>query len=181
MKKTIFFGLLTVVILIFASCIPLDDLPDFGDGDWSPSQDTLIGTWDLSFDFGSDVKSDRLDFHDALEVNLTLSEDTSSSYKLVGTVNSYTPDYLYATENVSFDSFTILSDGSISMILTTSFNDGSNEDTYTFELSGEATNLINSNLNNMTGSFSVTPDITDPDKTSIYLVPQSWSATRTSN
>jgi hypothetical protein len=177
MKKTIFFGLLTVVILIFASCIPLDDLPDLGDDTdiYKPSSSELTGRWEFSFDFNTDIRLSEFDFNDELVVTFDFTESSLES-KLNGEVNDFEPKDNNTMQDVIFDSFTIKSDGELSIIFNTKFNMGTEHNYY---LTGTATNLNSGKLGNIYGTFTVDPEIYKEESSyNVYLVPVTFAATR---
>jgi hypothetical protein len=173
MKKTIFSGLLVITLLVFASCttIPTFDDPPV----YKPTSSELTGRWEFSFDFTTDLRLNEFDFNDELVVTFDFSEGSFSS-KLNGEVYDFEPTDINTIQDVIFDSFTIKSDGELSIIFNTEFNSGTERNYY---LTGTATNLSSGKLGNMYGTFTVDPEIYKEESFGyVYLVPATFAATR---
>lgn len=178
MKKILFFGFLIITAMIFVSCIALpEDLLNGDTGIYKPTSSELTGKWTFSFDFTTYVqfKLNEFDFNDELIVTFDFTEGTFTS-KLNGSVDSFVPTDINTIQEVNFDSFTIKTDGTLSIIFNTQFNNGTVRNYY---LTGTATNLSSGTLGNIYGTFTVDPDIYVEDSFAYtYLVPDTFSATR---
>jgi hypothetical protein len=170
MKKTIFFGLLVITLLVFASCTTIptfDDEP--GGGVTVDNLSSFYGKYEIDFEHNfKTVYSDT--FRYMSDVILELSEDPDSSSKFTATID----DYNYVSENttvsfsVSTASYTY-SDNEFTLIFEANYSDpdGRNEiysKNHTFEFEGNPTN-INSldEVTTIEGTFTVILPIIDSD------------------
>lgn len=184
MKKTIFFGLLAITLLIFASCIPLDELPDFGD-DLSLAQDAFTGTYEIDFDYRNTKLVGKDSFFN-WTFKFDLEPDPNNENKMLVTFYDYPTDYS-VTDDVTWDftpsgasnpDFTISqTNNTIDFDFTVEFTDNSEQKTYNIELNGTYT-VENSTVESISGSF---PSGEGETIWEGYFYVDSWAATNITN
>lgn len=182
MKKTIFFGLLTVVILIFASCIPLD--PSLFD-DLTSIQDSFTGTYEIDFDYRNTKLVGKDSFFN-WTFKFDLEPDPNNENKMLVTFYDYPDDY-GVTDDVTWDftpsgasepSFTISeASNSIDFDFSVEYFDDTDENLYSIELNGAYT-LDGTSSIFLSGSFPAGEGETILDG---YFYIDTWAATKTSN
>lgn len=189
MKKILFFGFLIITAMIFVSCIPLGDLPDFGGGTTGTlTQDTLEGTYTLNFEM-SPTKAlvDAISAFDTLTFKFYMKPDPNNNYKMIVDLYDWPDEYATTGDGnyIEFDTSPELTinyiDKTVSFVFTAEYyNSLSDTDpsqnlgtVYNFNLEG----TINIGDTPMTIEGTPSMDISISDGYQTYYV-NTWTATK---
>ncbi len=190
MKKTIFFGLLVITLLVFASCTTIptfdDDLPG-GEDTGTTLQQAFEGKYKLEFYYRTTKALEGKDSLFNITFEFELEPDPNNENKMLVTFYNYPDDYPDYSDNLNKWDFSIDSDPyflflstnkEVNLNYNVKYISNSTQQTFNFELDGNY-NIVDNNITSFSGSFADGEGMLIDSNNSLYV--DSWAATKTSN